>query len=81
MERTMLSRRAALMVGAGIAAAPFVVRAAAAQEEAVATPVAAPEDLSGLERIKRRLVAPPFVHEHEQVASGAPRIVEFEMTI
>lgn len=77
----MLSRRAALMVGAGIAAAPFVVRTAAAQEEAVLTPAVSPSDLAGLERIKRRLVAPPFVHEHEQAAPGAPRIVEFEMTI
>src|SRR5690606_11618666 len=27
------------------------------------------------------LVAPPFVHPHEQVATGGPKIVEFQMTI
>ncbi|MBP1807412.1 copper-containing nitrite reductase [Rubellimicrobium aerolatum] len=76
----MLSRRAALMIGAGLAAAPALVRNAQAQEEAI-VPVAAPSDLSGLTRIKRELVAPPQVHEHEQVAPGGPRIVEFEMRI
>ena len=32
-------------------------------------------------RIRRTLVAPPFVHEHEQVATTGPRIVQFEMEI
>ena len=30
---------------------------------------------------KVSLVAPPFVHEHEQVATGGPKVVEFTMTI
>ena len=38
-------------------------------------------DLAGLERVKQTLVAPPFVPEHDQVASGKPRIVEVEMVI
>lgn len=76
----MLSRRAALMVGAGIVAAPMLVPQARA-EEVMDTSMTAPIDLSSLARIKRRLVAPPFVHEHEQVATTGPRIVEFEMDI
>jgi nitrite reductase (NO-forming) len=76
----MLSRRAALMVGAGLAAAPMLVQAARA-EGSLDTSAAAPVDLSSLPRIKRELVAPPFVHEHEQVAPGGPRIVEFTMDI
>ena len=75
----MLTRRAALMGAAGLASLPVLAKAAHADE--AFTPVAAPADLSRLERVRRKLVAPPFVHEHEQVASGAPRIVEFEMTI
>lgn len=78
----MLSRRAALMGAAGIAAAvPLLAKSAAASEEIMDTSMAAPVDLSTMTRIKRKLVRPPFVHEHEQVAPGEPRIVEFEMQI
>jgi len=76
----MLSRRAALMVGAGLAAAPLLAQAVRA-EEAPLTADAAPVDLSSLPRIRQELVAPPFVHEHEQVAPGGPRVVEFTMDI
>jgi nitrite reductase (NO-forming) len=76
----MLTRRAALMGGAMLAAAPLVIKTADAQEVADLSG-AEPVDLSALPRGKVKLVAPPFVHDHEQVASGPPRIVEFEMTI
>lgn len=75
----MLTRRAAMMGVAGAASLPILARAVHAEE--AYTPVAATADLSKLKRIRRELVAPPFVHEHEQVAPGAPRIVEFEMSI
>jgi nitrite reductase (NO-forming) len=78
----MLTRRAAMIGAAGIAAAaPVLVKTAAASEEIMDTSMAAPVDLSSMERIKRKLVRPPFVHAHEQIAPGAPRIVEFEMQI
>lgn len=76
----MLTRRAALMGAAGAAALPVLAKAAKAESTSVHE-AAAPVDLSSLKRIKRELVAPPFVHEHEQIAPGAPRIVEFEMKI
>jgi nitrite reductase (NO-forming) len=38
-------------------------------------------DISALPRVRQKLVAPPFVPEHEQVATGGPKIVEVEMTI
>lgn len=77
----MLTRRAAMMGAAGVAAAvPMLIRSAKA-EEVMDTSMAPPVDLSNLKRIKRRLVRPPFVHEHEQVAPAEPRIVEFEMQI
>ncbi|RUW61121.1 copper-containing nitrite reductase [Mesorhizobium sp. M7A.F.Ca.US.008.03.1.1] len=38
-------------------------------------------DIRGLPREKIKLLAPPFVHPHDQVAKGGPKIVEFTMTI
>ncbi|MES0029413.1 copper-containing nitrite reductase [Mesorhizobium sp. M0040] len=38
-------------------------------------------DIRGLAREKIELVAPPFVHPHDQIATGGPKIVEFTMTI
>ena len=49
--------------------------------QAEAMTKAAPVDLSGYERVRQRMVAPPYAPVHEQVASGAPKIVEIEMTI
>jgi nitrite reductase (NO-forming) len=34
-----------------------------------------------LPREKVTLVAPPFVHAHEQVAKSGPKIIEFTMTV
>jgi nitrite reductase (NO-forming) len=48
-----------------------------AQAEAIAA--AQPADLSGMQRVRQVLVAPPFAPQHEQVASGPPKIVEIEM--
>ena len=75
----MFTRRAALMGAAFAAAAPYVIKTATAETTA-AIAGAEPVDLSTLPRRKVKLVAPPFVHEHEQVASTGPEIVEFEMT-
>lgn len=47
--------------------------------EAAAVARAEPADLSGYERVKMELVAPPFAPEHEQVATGAPKIIEITM--
>ncbi len=55
---------------------PGVIKA-----QANAMTKAAPADLSGYERVKQRLVAPPFAPEHDQIATGAPKIVEIEMNI
>ncbi len=38
-------------------------------------------DIAKLERVKVDLVAPPFVHAHTQKAEGAPKVVEFTLTI
>ena len=74
----MLTRRAALLGATFAATTPFLTRVAGAET----TPQTAEKaDLATLTRRKVKLVAPPFVHEHEQVASTGPAIIEFEMKI
>jgi nitrite reductase (NO-forming) len=46
----------------------------------VAIPCRAEADLK-LPRESVTLVAPPFVHAHEQVAKSGPKIIEFKMTV
>ena len=79
-NNTLLSRRALLAGAAAIGAATQLASmvTATAQEAVEAVPAV---DFNTLERVKVDLVAPPFVHAHDQVATGAPRIVEFTMTI
>lgn len=38
-------------------------------------------DIEGLERVTQKLVPPPFFPEHEQVATGGPKIIEVRMVI
>lgn len=69
----MLTRREALLGSVLTAAAVATIGS---------TPVmAAAKDVAGLPREKVTLVAPPFVHAHDQVAKGGPKVVEFTMTI
>jgi nitrite reductase (NO-forming) len=63
----MITRRIAL-VGAAVAAL------------LAAAPALAADDLK-LPRERVELVAPPFVHPHEQATKSGPKIVEFKLTI
>ena len=38
-------------------------------------------DIAALPRVRQKLVAPPFLPDHEQIATSGPRIIEVEMTI
>ncbi|MGB3445182.1 MAG: copper-containing nitrite reductase [Xanthobacteraceae bacterium] len=62
----MITRRTALM-GAAVAALVMAAPALA-------------DDLK-LPRKSVELVAPPFVHPHEQIAKDGPKIVEFKLTV
>nr|WP_306431191.1 copper-containing nitrite reductase [Rhizobium sp. L1K21] len=42
---------------------------------------AKPADLTGYTRVKQELVQPPFAPEHEQIATGGPKIIEVTMDI
>lgn len=81
MSQFNLTRRS-MLAGAAIAGAlgPLVTATFANASEEVA-PVTTPTDLSALQRVKVDLVKPPFVHAHTQKADGAPKIVEFTLTI
>ena len=79
-EKIEVSRRT--LLGAAAFAGVFgVVMAstAVAQEEEMTTGPA--PDLSSLPRIEVELARPPFVHAHEYIPAGGPRVVAFEMTI
>jgi len=73
----VLTRRSALMGVAATAAAATVLHNTSVHADAAP----AADGAAGLERVKVDLVAPPFVHKHEQKASGKPKIVEFKLTI
>ena len=81
----MITRREALLGAAVAATTPLLVAqnitAATATESESMTPKGAAIDLSKMPRKKVKLVPPPFVHQHDQVAKDPPSIVEFEMLI
>jgi nitrite reductase (NO-forming) len=70
----MLTRREALIGAAATAAAAAAITSMPANAQMASSADALP-------RHKVSLVAPPFVHDHDQVAKHGPRIIEFTMTI
>src|SRR5690349_19501731 len=74
-----ITRRTALAGAALAAGLPAAPARPAPPPPAPPAPVAA-GDLD-LPRHKVDLVAPPFAHPHEQVATKGPRILEFLLTI
>ncbi|PKP69583.1 MAG: nitrite reductase, copper-containing, partial [Alphaproteobacteria bacterium HGW-Alphaproteobacteria-5] len=74
-----ITRRTALF---GTAAAAATLAAVAPGLEAWAAPapgIINPAD--GLEHVQGKLLVPPAVMAHDQIAKGGPKVVEFEMTI
>ncbi len=61
----------------GVNAASANLYKVAGQQDAATN--AKPADLSGYTRVKQELVAPPFAPEHEQIATGGPKIVEITL--
>lgn len=56
---------------------PLPVHTVAAEQTAQAKPA----DLTGYTRVRQELVQPPLAPEHEQVATGDPKIIEVTMDI
>ncbi|MBA5775698.1 nitrite reductase, copper-containing [Stappia sp. F7233] len=77
----MLTRHTALI---GVALAALMAGAPAIAEEGpnpTLKAVAQADQTVNLPRVKAKLLAPPAVMEHDQVAVGGPKVVEFTMTI
>ncbi|HZD88807.1 MAG TPA: copper-containing nitrite reductase [Pseudolabrys sp.] len=73
-----ITRRTAMIGAAGLAA---VAATAASNEIAEAAAGAGDTGALPARREKIELVAPPFVHPHDQVAKGGPAIKEFTLTV
>lgn len=74
MARSKVSRRRILEVGGALAAMPAV-----AQDKDSAADDSG-DEIAGLRRVRQELVDPPSVPRHDQVAPGAPAIVEVELS-
>lgn len=72
----MFTRRQTLL---GVAAAGMLASMPPARASTAASLSEA--EIAALPREKVKLVNPPFVHPHEQVAKGGPKVVEFTMAI
>ena len=70
-----MSRRRFLQASGPLAAMTAMTRGAATASTEVRA------DTSELPRVRQKLVDPPFVPEHTQVASGGPRIVEVKLVV
>lgn len=75
----MLDRRTA-MFALPAAGALVAAVAACSRETGDGTGNDSDSNPETLGSVKVNLVAPPFVHAHEQVATGAPKVVKFRMT-
>lgn len=81
LEGIGVSRRS-LLAGAAFAGVLGSVIATAPSPAQETVPATGPApDLSTLPRQKVELVAPPFVHAHDQIAKGGPKVVEFTLII
>jgi nitrite reductase (NO-forming) len=75
----MITRRTLLTTSAVAAATPISSILAADTHKVSVKSTA--KDISSLPRQKVELVKPPFIHPHEQVAKGGPKVVQFQMTV
>src|SRR5690606_27073700 len=77
LHASLLASALALAIGAS---APAPAQAADALELVNATLDQA-SDLAALPRQQVTLKRPPFVHDHDQVAKGGPKVVQFTLPI
>jgi nitrite reductase (NO-forming) len=80
-DKVDVSRRTLLGAAAFAGVFGAVLAAVPSQGEDAGVTTGPAPDLSALQRQRVDLLRPPFVHPHDQVAVGAPRIVEFTLTI
>ncbi len=81
---TELSRRQLLATVSGVGAAAVLSATAASAAENSPTPVSESDvalNVGRLERVTQTLVPPPFLPAHDQIASGAPKVVQVRLVI
>lgn len=88
MTNNMQMTRRTMLTGAAVAGAltPIIVATNAAKADDAHSMEALKArktavDVTNLPREKVELVKPPFVHAHDQIAKGGPKIKEFTLTI
>jgi nitrite reductase (NO-forming) len=82
--QTFTLNRRALLGGVAFSTAAGAlagIGATAARADTTPDPATGASDPAKLPRVKVELVPPPYVHAHEQVATGGPKIVEFALTV
>ena len=81
---TELSRRQLLATASGVGAAAVLSATAASAAGNSPTPVSESDvalNVGRLERVTQTLVPPPFLPAHDQIASGAPKVVQVRLVI
>ena len=79
---TTLSRRQLLATASGVGAAAVLSATAAHATEKRSTPVSdVPLNVGNLERVTQTLVPPPFLPDHDQIASGGPKVVQVRLVV
>jgi len=66
---------------AASAATAVMSKAASAEEPTKVGEIGVESNIAGMKRVKQKLVNPPFLPEHDQVAKHPPRIVEVELVV
>lgn len=80
-DQNLLTRRVLLAGAALSSVAATVATSDSAMAQEAAPNIGPAPNLETLARHEVDLVAPPFVHAHDQVAKGPPRVVAFKLVI
>src|SRR5262245_17744600 len=72
----------ATALAGAVLASPSAAMTVAAPPATAVSPIvpAATVDIGTLPRVQQKMVAPPFLPKHEQVASTGPKVVEVTLT-
>ena len=78
LSQTGVSRRALFAGTAAVGAGVLLAGAALSQTRAQSR---SEDEIAALPRVTQKMVAPPFLPEHEQVATSGPKVVEVTLVI
>lgn len=73
--------RRSFFIAASFSLLPFLSAPAIAADALDVGKVGTKANIVGLERVTQKLVPPPFLPEHEQIATGGPKIVAMTMEV